>query len=37
MTSWLVEGEVLTPRAAAGAACILAGILVVELKPFSSH
>ena len=37
MTSWLVEGEVLTPRAATGAACILAGILVVELKPFSGR
>lgn len=34
LTSWLVEGETLTGRAMAGAACILAGILVVELKPF---
>lgn len=33
LTSWLVEGEVLTTRAMAGAACILAGILFVELKP----
>ena len=34
LTSWLVEGEVLTARGLAGAACILAGILAVELKPF---
>lgn len=34
LTSWLVEGEVLTARGLGGAACILAGILVVELKPF---
>jgi drug/metabolite transporter (DMT)-like permease len=34
MTSWLVEGEILTGRAIAGAVCILAGILVVEVKPF---
>jgi drug/metabolite transporter (DMT)-like permease len=33
LTSWLVAGETLTPRAFAGAACILAGILLVELKP----
>lgn len=33
LTSWLVEGEVLTVRAFAGAGCILAGILLVELKP----
>jgi drug/metabolite transporter (DMT)-like permease len=33
LTSWIVEGEVLTVRALAGAACILAGILLVELKP----
>jgi drug/metabolite transporter (DMT)-like permease len=33
MTSWLVLGEVLSARAVAGAACILAGILLVELKP----
>jgi drug/metabolite transporter (DMT)-like permease len=32
-TSWLVLGEVLTGRAIAGAVCILAGILLVELKP----
>ncbi len=36
LTSWLVEGEVLTPRALAGAGCILAGILLVELKPRGS-
>ena len=35
VTSYLVAGEVLSRRAAmAGAALILAGILVVELKPF---
>lgn len=34
--SYLWEGEVLTGRAAAGAAMILAGILVVELKPARS-
>lgn len=33
LTSWAVEGEVLTARATAGAACILAGILLVELRP----
>jgi drug/metabolite transporter (DMT)-like permease len=33
LTSWVVEGEVLTGRALAGAGCILAGILLVELKP----
>ncbi|MDZ4799074.1 MAG: DMT family transporter [Bryobacteraceae bacterium] len=32
-TSWLFLGEVLTARALAGAVCILAGILLVELKP----
>ncbi len=38
-TSFLVAGEVLSPRAAAGAVLILAGILTVELKPmrFLSH
>jgi drug/metabolite transporter (DMT)-like permease len=35
-TSWLVAGEVLTPRALAGAALILAGVLTVEVKPFRS-
>ena len=33
LTSWIVEGEVLTVRAFAGAGCILAGILLMELKP----
>jgi drug/metabolite transporter (DMT)-like permease len=33
LTSWLVEGEVLTGRALAGAGCILAGIVLVELQP----
>jgi len=39
ITSWLILGEILSGRAAAGAALILAGILLVELKPFqaSSH
>ena len=34
VTSYLVAGEVLSHRGMAGAALILAGILVVELKPF---
>ena len=33
LTSYVFEGEVLTRQALVGAACILAGILVVELKP----
>ncbi len=33
LTSFVVAGEVLAPRAALGAVLILAGILVVELKP----
>ncbi|HYO80824.1 MAG TPA: DMT family transporter, partial [Bryobacteraceae bacterium] len=33
VTSWLAEGETLTPRAITGAFCILGGILLVELKP----
>ncbi len=33
LTSWLLEGEILTARAVAGATCILVGILLVELKP----
>ncbi len=33
ITSYFVEGEVLTVRAAGGAALILAGVLAVELKP----
>jgi drug/metabolite transporter (DMT)-like permease len=35
LTSYLFENEVLTKQAIAGAACILTGILVVELKPLS--
>jgi drug/metabolite transporter (DMT)-like permease len=34
ITSYLLTGETLSRRAAAGAALILGGILVVELKPF---
>lgn len=34
-TSYVVEGEILSVRAAAGAALILAGILIVELKPLT--
>jgi drug/metabolite transporter (DMT)-like permease len=34
VTSYLVAGEVLSRRGMAGAALILAGILIVELKPF---
>jgi drug/metabolite transporter (DMT)-like permease len=34
LTSYLVAGEVLSQRGMAGAALILAGILIVELKPF---
>ena len=34
-TSFLLTGEVLSARAALGAGLILAGILLVELKPFS--
>ena len=34
-TSWLLTGEVLAGRAAAGALLILAGILLLELKPFT--
>jgi drug/metabolite transporter (DMT)-like permease len=33
LTSFVVAGEVLAPRAALGAVLILAGVLVVELKP----
>ena len=33
-TSYLMAGEVLSKRAAAGGILILAGILIVELKPF---
>jgi drug/metabolite transporter (DMT)-like permease len=34
ITSFLLLGEVLSRRAGVGAALILAGILMVELKPF---
>jgi drug/metabolite transporter (DMT)-like permease len=34
ITSYLVAGEVLSGRGAVGAALILAGVLMVELKPF---
>jgi drug/metabolite transporter (DMT)-like permease len=34
VTSYLVAGEMLSRRGMAGAALILAGILIVELKPF---
>jgi drug/metabolite transporter (DMT)-like permease len=34
ITSYLLAGESLAPRAAGGAGLILAGILLVELKPF---
>lgn len=34
LTSFLVEGEVFTRRGGAGAALILAGIVLVDLKPF---
>jgi drug/metabolite transporter (DMT)-like permease len=37
ITSYLLTGETLSARASAGAALILAGILVVELKPFDSR
>ncbi|MBC8165224.1 MAG: DMT family transporter [Bryobacteraceae bacterium] len=37
LASWLLQGEVLTLRAAAGAGCILAGILLVELKPVGTE
>ena len=33
VTSWLMTGEVLAGRAAAGALLILGGVLAVELKP----
>lgn len=34
LTSFLVEGELFTPRGGVGAALILAGIVLVDLKPF---
>jgi drug/metabolite transporter (DMT)-like permease len=37
MTSFLVAGERLTGQAIAGAVCILAGILLVELKPMEAR
>lgn len=37
LTSYLVAGEVLSLRAASGALLILAGILLVELKPLERH
>lgn len=36
ITSYLLTGETLSARAAAGAGLILTGILVVELKPFQT-
>jgi len=36
VTSWLVAGETLTGRTLAGAALILGGIVIVELKPFGT-
>ncbi len=36
LTSYVLTGEVLTPRGMTGAALILAGILLVELKPIRS-
>ncbi len=37
ITSYVAEGAVLRGRSLAGAALILAGVLVVELKPFGSR
>jgi drug/metabolite transporter (DMT)-like permease len=34
ITSYVVAGEVLSPRGALGAALILAGVLIVEFRPF---
>jgi len=36
LASWIFEGELLSARAAGGAILILAGILLVELKPVST-
>jgi drug/metabolite transporter (DMT)-like permease len=33
ITSYLLTGETLSPRAAGGAGLILAGVLAVEMKP----
>jgi drug/metabolite transporter (DMT)-like permease len=37
VTSYVLVGEGLAARAAAGAALILGGVLLVELKPFGSR
>ncbi len=37
ITSFLVMGESLAPRVAAGAGMILAGVLLVEVKPFTKQ
>ncbi len=37
ITSYLLTGESLSPRAAGGAGLILAGIVLVELKPFGGR
>jgi len=37
ITSWIVLSEILTGRAAGGAVLILAGILLVEMKPFRTR
>jgi drug/metabolite transporter (DMT)-like permease len=37
LTSYLVEGELLSVAAGFGAVLILAGILLVELKPIALH
>jgi len=34
ITSWIVLGESLSGKAAAGAVLILSGVLLVEMKPF---
>jgi drug/metabolite transporter (DMT)-like permease len=36
-TSWVILGESLSGRAAAGAILILAGVLLVEMKPFQAR
>jgi drug/metabolite transporter (DMT)-like permease len=36
-TSWVVLGETLSGRAATGAVLILAGVLLVEMKPFQAR
>jgi drug/metabolite transporter (DMT)-like permease len=37
LTAYALAGEVLSPRAMLGAACILGGILLVELKPIGNR